>query len=270
MVWVSNNIVMEQCSLSIRHLNLTNKTTQPKPTRALNEILIQSGVPTLITSVYKRLSNDIVKGHFEPNSRFSLAAISDYYGVSVGTIREALSFLVADGLVIAAAQKGFYVAPLLLEDLQDLTRMRVLLDCDQLEQSLLHGSDSWESNLAQAFHSLNLIEERMNSEGSNKYFEEWEGRNKYFHDVLVSGYPVGAYRRRLANTLYRHGERYRRTTAQQKPKAIDRVRAEHKALFEYAMERDIRNAKAVLKKHIEATLENYSASQNASDSKTAP
>ena len=116
---------------------------------------------TLVEDAYLRLREDIIQGKYESGSRLRVEHMKDDYGVGAGTLREALSLLVSDSLVIAEGQRGFSVAPLSLADLDDLTHTRILLETDALRLSLRHGGDDWEGQLVAAFHRLSIVEERI-------------------------------------------------------------------------------------------------------------
>src|SRR5690349_20437452 len=84
---------------------------------------------TLIESAYRKLRRDIVEGRFAPGEKLRVEHLKDDYGVGAGTLREALSLLVADALVVSQCQRGFRVAPMSLADFEDITRTRVMLEC---------------------------------------------------------------------------------------------------------------------------------------------
>lgn len=53
-----------------------------------------------IKSTYQKLRVDIVHARHKSGAKLQLHTLSEMYRVSVGTIREALSLLVSDGLVV--------------------------------------------------------------------------------------------------------------------------------------------------------------------------
>ncbi len=79
---------------------------------------------TLTETLRERLRQDIILGSLPPASKLKLEALSRSYNVSVNTMRETLSRLSADGLVVAEGQKGFAVLPVSVEDLREITEMR--------------------------------------------------------------------------------------------------------------------------------------------------
>lgn len=204
---------------------------------------------TLVEDAYLRLREDIIQGKYESGARLKVEHLKDDYGVGAGTLREALSLLVADALVITEGQRGFSVAPLSLADLDDLTHTRILLETDALRQSLQNGGDDWEAGLVAAFHRLTKVEGRMSK--AEPLVKEWEGCNKGFHEALIN-----ACRSRwlpyLLALLYRQTERYRRFNLT-KGFARRDVHAEHSEIFEAAMRRDEKTACDALARHIDLT-----------------
>jgi DNA-binding GntR family transcriptional regulator len=204
---------------------------------------------TLVEDAYLRLREDIIQGKYESGSRLRVEHMKDDYGVGAGTLREALSLLVSDSLVIAEGQRGFSVAPLSLADLDDLTHTRILLETDALRLSLRNGGDDWEGQLVAAFHRLSIVEERIRRTAPQ--LREWEVRNKSFHAALIDacGSPWLLH---LLGILYRQSERYRRFALAKGTVKRD-LHAEHTEIFEAAIKRDEKRAVAALTQHVDLT-----------------
>lgn len=204
---------------------------------------------TLVESAYRNLRRDIIEGRLRPGEKLRVEHLKDDYGVGAGTLREALSLLIADALAVSQGQRGFRVASMSIEDFEDITRTRVMLECEALRQSIALGDDGWEGELAAAFHRLSKAEERL-SEGGGQ--EEWEERNRVFHEVLIAACPSRWIKHFLA-ILYRQAERYRRLSLDRNPISRD-VHAEHNDLVEATLARDADRAAAILAEHIGMTL----------------
>lgn len=204
---------------------------------------------TLVEDAYLRLREDIIQGKYAPGSRLRVEHLKDDYGVGAGTLREALSLLVSDTLVVAEGQRGFWVAPLSLADLDDLTHTRILLETDALRLSLRHGGDDWEAELVAAFHRLTKVEERMKR--TPLQAKEWEARNKSFHEALIDACD-SRWLRHLLAILYRQSERYRRFAITKGTVKRD-LHAEHTEIFEAAMKRDEKRATEALARHVDLT-----------------
>jgi DNA-binding GntR family transcriptional regulator len=205
---------------------------------------------TLVESAYRNLRRDIIEGRLPPGEKLRIEHIKDNYGVGAGTMREALSLLISDALVISQEQKGFRVAPVSLEDFGDITETRVMLECEALRQSITNGDDAWEGELLSAFHRLTKAEEKL-SDSSIR--EEWEERNRVFHEVLISA-CTSHWVKHFLSILYHQAERYRRLSLRQTSVPRD-VHAEHEALFKATLARDTELATSLLAQHIRFTFQ---------------
>ena len=207
---------------------------------------------TLAEAAYRRLRRDIIEGIHPPGEKLRVEHLKDHYAVGAGTLREALQLLVTDALVVAQGQRGFRVAPISLDDFEDITRTRVLLETAALQQSIECGDDAWEANVVAAFHMLSRAETKL-EEGAEGNREEWELRNQAFHEVLISASP-SRWCRHFQNILYLQSERYRRLSLFRQPISRD-VHAEHQAIVDAVLARDVHEATRILSEHILRTLE---------------
>jgi DNA-binding GntR family transcriptional regulator len=207
---------------------------------------------TLAGSAYQQLRRDIIEGRLPPGSKLRVEHLKDTYGVGAGTLREALALLVSDALVVAQGQRGFHVKPISIEDFQDITRTRILLECEALRQSIESGDDVWEGRVVAAFHRLDRIEQRLATTPPEQ-FDEWEERNREYHQALISGCRSAWIRHFLA-ILYRQAERYRRLVLTRKPIPRD-LHGEHRAILDATLAHDADKACALLATHIGMTFE---------------
>lgn len=208
---------------------------------------------TLVESAYRNLRKNIIEGRLTPGEKLRIEHMKEDYGVGGATLREALSLLISDALVVSQGQRGFRVAPVSLEDLADITETRVMLECEALRQSILLGDEAWEASLMAAFHRLTRAEEKL-AAGENR--EEWEDRNRVFHEILIAACP-SRWIKHFVTILYNQAERYRHLSLRESTVPRD-VHAEHRALFDAALERDAEKASAILAQHIRSTLDTVS------------
>lgn len=207
---------------------------------------------TLVEGAYRRLRRDIVEGRLAPNEKLRVEHLKDDYNVGAGTLREALALLVADALVVAQGQRGFRVAPISLADLGDITNTRVLLETEALRQSIEFGDDAWEGDVLAAFHRLSRAEEKLNAEEGIS-FDEWEDRNRIFHETLIAACP-SRWIHHFLSILYRQSERYRRLSIFSRTTPRD-VHAEHAAIVDATVARKSALASELLAEHIRLTLQ---------------
>jgi len=202
---------------------------------------------TLIERAYAQLRDDIVEGRLPPGERLRVEHLKASYGVGAGTLREAITRLVSDALVEAEGQRGFRVAPVALDDLEDLTRLRLLIEIDALRQSIRNGDAAWRARVQLAYEQLSGFEQPLLPEQRRR----WELMNVRFHEALISacGSP---WTLRMLRLLGRHSERYRRY-AIGLGGGIRDVHVEHRQIFEMAMAGQEARAALALEAHIRAT-----------------
>lgn len=204
---------------------------------------------TLIEHTYSRLRDDIIEGRLRPDEKLRVEHLRQTYGVGAGTLREAITRLVSDALVVAEGQRGFRVAPIALQDLVDLTELRIHIEIDALRQSVRNGDEAWRTSVREVFDELSRYEQPIRPE----HRREWELLNMRFHDALIGAHATPwAYK--VLRMLARHSERYRRY-AMRLPGSVRDVHAEHTEICEAALNGKEARAALALEAHIRATVE---------------
>lgn len=201
---------------------------------------------SLAQSTYDRLRQDIIFGVLAPGLRLRLEDLRDSYGVSVPTLREVLNRLASDRLVVAEDQRGFAVAPISDENLRDLADLRQLIELHALERSFRAGDVAWESRVVAAHHKLSRIEQRLIA-GEPADRMEWKRYDSGFHHALIMGCAS-------AELLAVHQSVFDRYLRYQMVYLTFRgtiAAAEHQALLEAALARDVARAQDVLVRHID-------------------
>ena len=139
---------------------------------------------TISDDGYRRIRSDIVFGKLRPAQKLRLEALREAYGVSVSTLREILSRLSSEGLVVAEGRRGFEVAPVSADDLKDLAGLRLLLEGHAMERSFARGDMEWEGRVVSAHHKLSATERGMSSKKANQQL--WKQYDGEFHQALIS------------------------------------------------------------------------------------
>src|SRR2546423_461820 len=114
------------------------------------------GPATWGEAAYQRLRADIVVGTFKAGEPLRLEALRQRYGLSFSPLREALMRLQSERLVLSTALRGFSVAPLSREEIEDATATRILIESEALRRAVRHGDDEWEANNVAGLHPLSL------------------------------------------------------------------------------------------------------------------
>jgi GntR family transcriptional regulator, carbon starvation induced regulator len=207
---------------------------------------------SLIEAAYSALREDILSGRLAPGEKLRVEMLKDRYNVGASTLREALTRLVGEALVTSEEQRGFRVAAVSLEDFADLTKARQLIEVEALRQAILEGDDTWEAGVVAAYHRLSKVEEKL---GSNPiaYSDEFEDRNRDFHRALLAACQ-SRWLHHMHGILFQQSERYRRISLAHREVPRD-IHAEHAALFEAVLARDVDQACRVANDHINRTLQ---------------
>jgi GntR family transcriptional regulator, carbon starvation induced regulator len=206
------------------------------------------GAATLTEALHERLRHDIILGVLPPAAKLKLEKLSKAYDVSVNTLRETLSRLASDGLVVAEGQKGFAVLPVSDDDLRDITEMRQLLECHALKQSIAAADIDWEGRVVGAYHKLSKVEALVEAEPET-YGEPWERANQEFHEALVSNCR-SRWLRLYLRAMYDHSRRYRMLSLKTKPFPRSQSAEEHRRILEASIKRDADQAAGLLADHI--------------------
>lgn len=201
---------------------------------------------TLIEHTYNALRNDIIEGRLEPGSKLRIEHLRTQYAVGASTLREAITRLASDALVTAEGQRGFRVAPITLEELADLTNLRVQIEIEALRQSIRHGDEAWRTRLREAYEAMSAFEQPIRPE----HRRQWEALNVHFHETLLSG-QNSPWTQKILAVLYRHSERYRRYSLSLETNRD--VHTEHAAIYDMAMSGQEARAALALEAHIRTT-----------------
>lgn len=212
--------------------------------------------PPLSEQAFNRLRKDVLSGNFEAGTKLKLDELQSHYGFSSSPLREALSRLAQEGLVRSDERRGFRVAPISLEDLRDITHMRLMLDVEALADAIVLGNDAWEAAIVAAYHRLEKIELRI-SDGPVVLDDEWSQVHRNFHLALIAA--CASERQRVwSASLFDQAERYRRFSARHRQ--IGRRKSnEHRKLMDATLRRDKKTACALLVEHIRSTQRNIEA-----------
>ncbi|MDJ0768474.1 MAG: FCD domain-containing protein [Ilumatobacter sp.] len=220
---------------------------------------------TRVEETVNAIREDIVSGVLTPGTKLAVEHLRKRYGVGSSTIRESLSLLLPDGLVTARGQRGFAVAPISLDDLQDISSTRILLETHALRESIATGDDDWEAGIVATFHRLAKAQEAVDNRLDGAA-AEWEIRNQQFHDATTAACG-SRWVLHMLDMLFHHTQRYRRMALTDRSVPRD-VHAEHTALMEATLARDADTACDVAAMHIQRTTDVLSLLHGAGEART--
>ncbi len=211
--------------------------------------------------VHSKILSDIIGGRLEPGRKLNTRLLVESYGVGNSPVREALSELAGEGLVVHQDRTGFRVAPTSAEELLEIVTTRCWLEEIGLRESIWRESERWESGLVLAYYRLTKTS-RPKGESVLDERLEWEMRHRDFHLALISG--CGS--RRLidyCSDLQQQTLRYRNLSsvrAYRNGLAED----EHAKIFRAVLDGDADLAVRLLTSHYRATGEVVASSERLS------
>ena len=205
---------------------------------------------TLATDLFEQLRSDILHNRLDPGSRLRFKDLRERYHSGLSPLREALMRLVSEGLVVLEDHKGFRVAPVSREEMQDIANTLLELEALAIRMSVKKGDDRWEADIVARFHELS---KRPMFAADGTLDTEWEARNVAFHESLYAACGSPSLKL-VCHVLYERHSRYRRLRTKNTGKPDRDVSKEHEALMRATIERDATTAIAQLRKHRSATL----------------
>lgn len=210
---------------------------------------------TLTDEVYDRIKADLLSGAFAPGVALLTRELLARYGCGISPLREALARLVGESFLDSSRHRGVRVPLPSPGDLDDLYRIRLVLETEALSLAIEHGDDAWEAAALAACHRL----ERAPLPGAGPQDDrasraaEWETRHRAFHAALVAAAPAPRLLR-LIEQMVEQTERYRALRLMQSPtdSLIRDIAAEHRALLDATLRRD-GHAIELLRQHLSRT-----------------
>ncbi|MFF9912594.1 GntR family transcriptional regulator [Streptomyces sp. NPDC013457] len=157
--------------------------------------------PTAQQFVLAELRRAITAGELRPGGQIRQDALAARLDVSRVPLREALKILEGEGLVVHHIHRGYFVAELSLADLEEVYRIRQLLETEAVRMGVRRGEDG----LLTALEKIQREVERAADAGDVTVMA---AANRRFHFALIeaSGMPRLV---RLITTLWDATDAYR-------------------------------------------------------------
>jgi DNA-binding GntR family transcriptional regulator len=133
---------------------------------------------TLAEEAADSIRAGILDGRLSPGERLGEEALAESLGVSRGPVREALSQLQREGLVIVQRNGRAYVARLSREDLEEVYSLRLALETLAVRQAIHHANPQLLAELQEIVNGMSGIAEGATSEQEAARFDI------RFHDLL--------------------------------------------------------------------------------------
>jgi len=99
----------------------------------------ESSTPTLVATIAERLRNDILKGAYPPGSALREVPLSEQFGTSRQSVREALRSLADLGLIELRSRQGALVPKLTPRRTHEIYTLRALVEPFALRAAMIEG-----------------------------------------------------------------------------------------------------------------------------------
>ena len=239
---------------------------------------------TKTEAAYRLLRRDILTTRLMPGAPLKLGALRSAYGVGWTPLREALARLEAERLVTAISNRGFAVAPVSREELEDLVQARMVVELPLLRESIRNGGSDWEASVVTAHYRLSRCKAAA-EDPSDEAVDEWDEKHEAFHAALLGAARSSwllRFRSTVSDQLRRHHRflglapalRAAEGQTEGYEEAMNAVQAAqsiepHTALMEAALDRDVERAEALMTEHIGYTMQVYVRSEDPAPRKGA-
>ncbi|MEE2058072.1 GntR family transcriptional regulator [Rhodococcus artemisiae] len=196
------------------------------------ENVVRSVAPraaSAVDLVLHEIRRSILDGSLAPGEPLVVQSLTEQLGVSHVPVREALRQLQAQGMIRLSRSRSAVVAPIDLDDLRSIYRLRLCMEPELAVQSAMKRSDD----------ELDGLDELVTALCDHDDTESRWDLHREFHAQLISP-AAGEWGMRFLNQLWDASERYTRLTFDPIDAASeDRVNRErsHRALVDAARSR---------------------------------
>ncbi|MGH2698433.1 MAG: GntR family transcriptional regulator [Actinomycetota bacterium] len=214
--------------------------------------------PLLADEIAARLRTSILNGDLHPGQRIAVAAVARDLGVSHIPVREAIQRLEAESLVETVPHQGPVVTGVRLEELNDIYRLRRLIEGDAARRSAPLYTD------ADIAHIQDCLERLLSADPEAAEGGFWDAHRAFHHAILQ---PAGSnWSSRILKLLWQSAERYHRLYTLVFG-SLEVAHDEHRALAAAAARRDADQLQHLVTthlNHIEEVVTNGYRKMNAS------
>jgi DNA-binding GntR family transcriptional regulator len=198
--------------------------------------------------IYHWLREQILIGELVPGAEIRQELLARQFGTSRVPIREALSRLQAEGLIILRPRRGFAVTSLNQAEIIEIFELRMAVE----EHAMRIATKERTQTDVNEVEALVEAMETPAEAPSLRYLQQWMSTNRLFHTRLIEC----AHRKRLSEValnLRDAIEPYMRIEANFN-RQVGYANVEHRKIFEAFKRKDTEAAAQISRKHCESTL----------------
>jgi DNA-binding GntR family transcriptional regulator len=198
--------------------------------------------------IYHWLREQILIGELVPGAEIRQELLARQFGTSRVPIREALSRLQAEGIIILRPRRGFAVPSLNQAEIIEIFELRMAVE----EHAMRIATKERTQTDVNEVEALVEAMETPAEAPSLRYLQQWMSTNRLFHTRLIEC----AHRKRLSEValnLRDAIEPYMRIEANFN-RQVGYANVEHRKIFEAFKRKDTEAAAQISRKHCESTL----------------
>jgi len=196
-----------------------------------------------VDSAYRKLRKAIIDGDYPPGAPLRHSELTNAFGVSLIPIREAIRRLEVERLVDSVPNKGARVAPISLDDVNDVYTTRIALESEALRRA-------WPNLTSTRLDAISKIREQM-VERVRKDDKRFYDLHRQVHFELYER-SESPWLVHLIEILWSHTERYRRLAAQLDT-FVDEGSDLHGSILAAIRDGDLEAAQGALRDDLERT-----------------
>ena len=207
----------------------------------VNNLCIIMKTDSLAFKVYTQLRRKILSNQIPVNTRLKEDEWAKKIEVSRMAVREALTRLLGEGLVILGEKSGYYVKPMTPEDVRELRELREVLEIGAIRLAIKKMS-------TQQLDLLEKICDDFSGMVSNQYFNGALEADMKFHETLIE---ISGNKNLLQTYLSSHIPLFHQKLGSTRIGYDDHEQTdfEHRALVKALKAKDIVAAENILIKH---------------------
>lgn len=201
---------------------------------------------------YQYIKERIIKGSYYPSEKLNESDLANEIGVSRNTVKKALLKLAQEFLVVIEDNKGAYVKAYNVQEIAHHFEIREIIEGLIVESATVRMTDEDLLNLRNLFNKMTLHCE------ANE-FEQYAQCDSEFHEIIYSAAENQEAVRLVKSISIQLARFYLRIMLL--PNRCQSSLEEHKAVLEAIESRNVEEASAAIRKHIQliskAITENY-------------
>ncbi|MEV7383812.1 GntR family transcriptional regulator [Streptomyces lydicus] len=129
------------------------------------------------------LRDRIAEGYFAPGARLSEESIGGALGVSRNTLREAFRLLTHERLLVHELNRGVFVRVVTVEDLDDIYRVRMLVECAAVRGL---GKGPYDDRVREALAAIEAAVQAGEAASDERAWQDLSTANIRFHQGIVA------------------------------------------------------------------------------------